>query len=515
MLFPWDTAAVAIIAAPTTGLIYTFSTYSNALETTLNLSLDETDTVGIALTLVGFVTFTCGQIMDRTSVWFCCLLGGCLVLVSYSLFGFIALGYLGDSKPVWALTLLNAAGAYGSSFMVSAVFTVLTKNFRGHDRVNVICIAKAWVGLGSGLSTGFYLSVFPSSAEDSSRLHYLFFLALVGGLIPILVAPILRPLSAEVVVAHGERRTLLPWHLRVSFGFAVTVALIAVTLTSSLVKSVPLAITILVIFLSPLLFTVRRPVREGDAGTTNNPHENRTAVSPWACGPGKMLRHPEFYLLWFCAFCLQGGGIFMTTNLGSIANSRPGPPVTPSSVVTIFSCSQSLARLVTGWITNRMMRFKLPRTAYFPVLLFVMAAGQAMCLVGGPVALVVGVVCSGWGFGSCFPMLVLTVGDVFGPDRFSSNYMLLDGMPGAVGSFLLAKLLAQSVYNAHSDGVSCTGLDCFAGSHVVVGGIELVGCTLAVVLAFRTHKVYRTICGDGNDVVALALSTEHVVHIPS
>ena len=46
------------------------------------------------------------------------------------------------------------------------------------------------------------------------------------------------------------------------------------------------------------------------------------AASPWEGGPLDMVRRPDFYMLWLSAFALQSGGLFLTTNLGSIVAAR-------------------------------------------------------------------------------------------------------------------------------------------------------------------------------------------------
>ena len=57
-------------------------------------------------------------------------------------------------------------------------------------------------------------------------------------------------------------------------------------------------------------------------------------VAPWEGGPLTMARRVECYLLWLCAFALQGGGIFLTVSLGSsldpTSNPNPNPNPNPN-----------------------------------------------------------------------------------------------------------------------------------------------------------------------------------------
>lgn len=90
---------------------------------------------------------------------------------------------------------------------------------------------------------------------------------------------------------------------------------------------------------------------------------------------------------------------------------------------------------------------------------------------------------------------MLAITEIFGDERVASNYMAFDGLPGAIGAVLVAKVLASSVYDSHkaAGDDKCHGDDCFRASHMVVIGIELL-CSLAgVLLAMRTRVVYRAL----------------------
>merc|ERR1711957_727464 len=111
---------------------------------------------------------------------------------------------------------------------------------------------------------------------------------------------------------------------------------------------------------------------------------------------------------------------------------------------------------------------------------------------GGPVALKIGTALCGWAFGSCFPLLVLTIAEMFGNSRFSSNYMIFDGSPGAVGAIVFAKYVAHAFYNSHagSDG-KCHGDQCFIPSHLALAGLQVISILGGSLLSFRVRGVYE------------------------
>mmetsp|Transcript_80972 Transcript_80972/g.153116 ORF Transcript_80972/g.153116 Transcript_80972/m.153116 type:complete len:293 (+) Transcript_80972:2-880(+) len=224
---------------------------------------------------------------------------------------------------------------------------------------------------------------------------------------------------------------------------------------------------------------------------------NIRTASPWEGGPRDMMERPEFFILWLNAFALQSGGLFLTTNLGSMVASRSGWKPSAATAVTIFSCAQSLARLVTGNLSNILVKRRLPRTWYLCLLAAIMALAHfCLCLSGGA-ALCLGTALSGFAFGSSFPLFVIIVAEIFGPSRVASNYMIFDGTPGGCGAVIFAKVLARHVYSSHQgpDG-KCYGDDCFRLSHAALLVLQLVAIVLGAILSCRVHPIYQVITGN-------------------
>merc|ERR550532_3728848 len=84
-------------------------------------------------------------------------------------------------------------------------------------------------------------------------------------------------------------------------------------------------------------------------------------------------------------------------------------------------------------------------------MMLIMAAGHAILSLPGPGALLLGVMLAGFAYGSSYPLTLFLVVELFGPERVASNYMIFDGTPGAIGTFLSAKMLAGAIYHHHAD----------------------------------------------------------------
>jgi MFS family permease len=125
---------------------------------------------------------------------------------------------------------------------------------------------------------------------------------------------------------------------------------------------------------------------------------------------------------------------------------------------------------------------------------------------------VVGVALSGAAFGMVWPLMVLIIGEIFGTAHVGANYLFYDGFSSAIGTLLLSKFVAQTVYehhidhnDEHSDGVTCYGHDCFRMSHLIVAGLSL-SCVLSSVGMLRTTR--QTYGGGGIAYEPVEISEE-------
>jgi len=521
-LTEWHTLVAGLPGALVTGFIYSYSTYSNALQHALNLSEANKEFIGTAGSMCNLITFTNGLILDRTSVRTCCILGGCIMAASYTVMGLVGFGVLpvgGAAVPV--LFGLGFASNYGGSFIVACVFSVLAKNFGPSRRSSVVSVAKAWGGMSAGVGTSVYVGMLPSADAAQERLGFLFFVAACTGLVPLAISTILRVLPPR---DRSAAPLAVPPEWRLPLCYSLTLLLIATTLTSTASRQLGFSIALLALLASPLLIIIPRTAREqpssarlltntnaeamprapaaaadsdavAAAGEEGEQEDESSGRSPLESGPLGMVRTVEFYLLFSATFALQSGGLFLTTNLGSMVASREGGFVPAATAVTVFSCFQATARLFTGVLTDALVRRGVPRTIGFAILTLLMAAAHAILCLRGPIALLSGTALAGVAFGAVYPLLVLAIAELYGRARVASNYMIFDGMPGAIGVFIIANVLASAVYKAHTDpndpDNKCYGDACFRLAHVTIVVIELVGSFLGVVLTCRTWSVYQ------------------------
>lgn len=141
-------------------------------------------------------------------------------------------------------------------------------------------------------------------------------------------------------------------------------------------------------------------------------------------------------------------GTVETNNMGQMVEALGlSSAVTPAGMA-LFSVAQATARVVTGAASETTLQtYGWPRPVYL-----VLAAGIGvgahviMGIATTELSFVIGATLSGVNFGMVWPLLVLCVGEIFGASHVGANYMFYDGFSSGAGTFLLSKVVAQSVY---------------------------------------------------------------------
>eukprot|EP00927_Polykrikos_kofoidii_P016835 TRINITY_DN17637_c0_g1_i1.p1 TRINITY_DN17637_c0_g1~~TRINITY_DN17637_c0_g1_i1.p1 ORF type:complete len:513 (-),score=54.97 TRINITY_DN17637_c0_g1_i1:107-1645(-) len=484
----WHVVVAGITAGVGCGFAYSFGTYSDALKLHDNLSDSNVSTVGIATLVVGFITFSSGLLVDRFGASTMLLVGGLTNASAWCMFGFFAINLTIPLAMRTAVFFsLSVIATYGAAICTGAVFGTITKSFPGPDRATAIGIGKAWVGIATGLATTMYDGYFPSDPKSPEHLNYLFFVSGMCCVMILVSAPFIRVPEANNT---DTEKLLMPHNLRFGYLTVVTLVVIALTVTvnimgkhaSQQVKTI-FAVTLTVGALLPWALLL-----PGNSSTVS--HESTRAGdvallrdaprSPWESGPLQMMMRADAWMLWFVIFALQGGGTVLTTNFGAILDARPHTDVTGDSASALFSASQSFGRLFGGKLSDLIMSTKtLTRPTALIILTVVMGIAHTMLLIDGTGAFYVAVILAGMCFGSMYPIMIVSIAEMFGSERIASNYMVFDGFPGAVAAVVISKFLFGAFESQQHA--------CF----ICLACIEFAAAMMAVMLSCRSRAVYN------------------------
>ena len=122
-----------------------------------------------------------------------------------------------------------------------------------------------------------------------------------------------------------------------------------------------------------------------------------------------MLQTGNFWLLLWSTTILIGCGIMIASNAGQMCKALRIESFS-STAVTLFSVSQSFARVVAGLLSDRAYRRGVARPIFFTLAALTMALAQFVLVIGHSTGLLaIGVVLCGLAFGSTWPLMVLSL----------------------------------------------------------------------------------------------------------
>ncbi|KAK3243818.1 hypothetical protein CYMTET_46543 [Cymbomonas tetramitiformis] len=435
--------------------------YSGALKKRFDLKQNQLETIGIMLQMNGLVAFLPGLLYDARGARFTITLGGCIMLLGYTLLWAIGKEYIPIANDVYTLV-----GAYENS-----------------------------------------------GRSSSPGLDFLLVMAAYCGLCTLIPAQFIRKFGGA---PRGIRRQLLTsFSIIVLLAVAVTISALLQHQTISTSVSLSFLTVITSLFLMPFVIpSLEGPFKPGNSflhpcqeqlisgGASGELETTDTFPEPLleaassdlessSLTLSEMVRTVDCWLLLFSSVVIVGAGVMVTTNLGQMCESRGAGSA--ATAVSLFSASQALGRLFTGLISEVAMRRRVSRPLFLAVASAIMALGHMLLLVPELFALYGGVMLCGYAFGMVWPILVVVCSELFGSLHMGSNYMLYDGGGNALGALMLAKFLPQTIYQAHvaHGEKTCYGQACFSGSHLVLIALNMASIASALFLTLRNRSLYQ------------------------
>lgn len=207
-----------------------------------------------------------------------------------------------------------------------------------------------------------------------------------------------------------------------------------------------------------------------------------------------VLSTPAGWLLIWTLVMLAGAGVVVTQNLGSMVQALElnEHSVTPAALA-LFAVGNACSRVTCGAMAD-----------YFPVRpRFLLLAATATTVAHALLAVaqteglfLLAVMLAGIAFGMYHPVVILLVGDLFGPKHLGSNFLFFEGMSLAGGSLLLNKFISETVYESYagSNEDTCIGEACFGVTHWITCGLCLTtifSCTL-LLLTQQSQQAYSS-----------------------
>jgi OFA family oxalate/formate antiporter-like MFS transporter len=157
-----------------------------------------------------------------------------------------------------------------------------------------------------------------------------------------------------------------------------------------------------------------------------------------------MLRTPHFYILYLMFVAMATGGLFVTSNSGSLVRSWGMTVAVLTTATALSPLANAASRIFWGWFSDRRGR---ENTMVLAFLL------QAACLVSvvtigrtSGLMFTITLILTYFTWGEIYSLFPSTLGDYFGSKYATSNYGFLytaKGVAAIIGGFLAAKLFEQ------------------------------------------------------------------------
>jgi MFS family permease len=382
----WQTLSALMMCAATTGLSYTFGTYSKALKAQFGLSQGQLETISVACFSCGFVTWLPGMLGDHLGPRLSVMLGGFVMSCSFGSFWAFATmrialpsgGLLETDWAVLTLCFFSVMQYLGSAMVTGAVFTAGVRNFPT-QRGLLTGLVKGWVGLCGGMTTQIFIGLVTikdlGDLTDPAWLDFCMVasaVCLAATLVPSLFIKLHDTSEYPAFAQNVQRRVML--------GYLVLLVMGTTVVSSALLEKVvdhvvvlALAIAIIIIWMSAALLALpcldvnlsssrvydplatSEDAAESEASTgllfavspelgsisTTEPRASVIHEQDVNMSLVQMVQTLNFWLLLWSCMALIGAGIAVTTNN---AQARPCiQAVTVASAMRVHVCA------CTGW----------------------------------------------------------------------------------------------------------------------------------------------------------------------
>lgn len=506
----WVGFVTAIWVQAIAGNNYTFSNYSVALKSILDLNQVQLNNLSVAKDVGKAFGLLAGFASDYLPAW--------LILLIGSLEGFLGYGaqWLVLSQrirplPYWQMCIFLCMGGNSTTWMNTAVLVTCMRNFR-RNRGPVVGILKGYIGLSTAIFTDLCTALFASSPSS-----FVLMLTLIPGIVCVTSMIFLRPVpcSANEREEKEEAQSFSTFNI-IAIIVAVYLLVFDITGNHGIVLSRIFAGFLLVLLAAPLvvplkIFILERYSRGEQlipsfwkwnsasrqsqdiekpqlreplltnmmeaAKRAENPEisvqakaesrstelqpsqgqstENQIVSNPTPPRIGEdhtifqAIQKFDFWLLFFAFLCGVGTGMAVINNMGQIGLAMGYVDV--SMFVSLISIWGFFGRIGAGSISEHFIRKAgIPRPVWMAASQLFMIVGYIFMAIGMSGALYLGSVVVGVCYGVRLSISVPTASELFGLKYYGMIYnFLILNLP--IGSFLFSGLLAGILYDIEAD----------------------------------------------------------------
>ncbi|EOX97710.1 hypothetical protein QUC31_015569 [Theobroma cacao] len=527
----WLGFVSAVWVQTISGNNYTFSNYSDAIKTLMNLTQLELNNLSVAKDVGKAFGLLAGLASDRLPTPVILLIGSIEGLIGYGA-QWLVVSHKIQPLPYWQMCIFLCMGGNSTTWMNTAVLVTCIRNFR-RNRGPVSGILKGYVGLSTAIFTDLCSALF---SNDPAK--FLIMLAVIPFAVCLTAIFFLReiPQTASVAAEKEETRYFAIFNI---VAVVVAVYLLAYDFIGSTnqVFSLVFAVILLILLASPLAVPVysfvkswrlvgfeadmerQEPLLKEEATEARKAEivtEEEEEVEAAAVAAEEEVAvveksRPElgedhtmfeamttwdFWILFVSFLCGVGTGMAVMNNMAQIGLALGHADV--SMFVSLTSIWGFFGRIISGSVSEYFLKKAgTPRPLWNAASQILMAVGFLLMALAMPGSLYIGSIVVGICYGVRLAVTVPVASELFGLKYYGLLYnILVLNLP--IGSFLFSGLLAGYLYDAQATptpggGNTCVGAHCYRLVFIIMAIASVIGFGLDVLLAIRTKNVYTKI----------------------
>ncbi|KAJ0265342.1 Major facilitator superfamily protein [Hirschfeldia incana] len=524
----WLGFVTAVWVQSISGNNYTFSNYSSALKSLMNLNQLQLNNLSVAKDVGKAFGILAGLASDRLSTPVILLIGSLEGLLGYGV-QWLVVSRTITPLPYWQMCIFLCMGGNSTTWMNTAVLVTCIRNFR-RNRGPVSGILKGYVGLSTAIFTDLCTALFSNDPAS-----FLVLLAVVPFAVCLTAVFFLREIPPASSAAEENEET------RYFAVFNIVAVVVAVYLQSYDIIgiktgafSVAFASILLFLLFSPIAIpfhsfirSLNRGEEDVEGGQIQEPllrsteKEEEVAVATAAAAvavvveeenPMEERKRPvvlgedhtimeamltvDFWVLFVSFLCGVGTGLAVMNNMGQIGLALGYTDV--SIFVSMTSIWGFCGRILSGTLSEHFLKKAgTPRPLWNAASQILMAVGYILMALAVPNSLYIGSMVVGVCYGVRLAITVPTASELFGLKYYGLIYnILVLNLP--LGSFLFSGLLAGFLYDAEATptpggGNTCVGAHCYRLIFLVMALASIIGVGLDILLAYRTKEIYAKI----------------------
>ncbi|KAJ4876849.1 Major facilitator superfamily protein [Raphanus sativus] len=524
----WLGFVTAVWVQSISGNNYTFSNYSGALKSLMNLNQLQLNNLSVAKDVGKAFGILAGLASDRLSTPVILLIGSLEGLLGYGV-QWLVVSRTITPLPYWQMCIFLCMGGNSTTWMNTAVLVTCIRNFR-RNRGPVSGILKGYVGLSTAIFTDLCTALFSNDPAS-----FLVLLAVVPFAVCLTAVFFLREIPPASSADEENEET------RYFAVFNVVAVVVAVYLQSYDIIgiktgafSVAFASILLFLLFSPIavpfhsfIRSLNRGEQDVEGGQIQEPllrsaekeevvvvataaasavvveeedHVEEERKRPVVLGEDHTIMEAmmtvDFWVLFVSFLCGVGTGLAVMNNMGQIGLALGYTDV--SIFVSMTSIWGFFGRILSGTLSEHFLKKAgTPRPLWNAASQILMAVGYLLMAFAVPNSLYIGSMVVGVCYGVRLAITVPTASELFGLKYYGLIYnILILNLP--LGSFLFSGLLAGFLYDAEATptpggGNTCVGAHCYRLIFLVMALASTIGVGLDILLAYRTKEIYAKI----------------------